>query len=357
MGNIYIHLNFLFLGAYIMLMGYSGFLFRKSQQVHLKYMGYIMDVWAVELVLTAIVWSSSTLHTPYFSDMLFLIDMMLFPTSTFILHVLLGKETLPLRLVAQHEGPYMLFLIGFLFFPGSFFINVAMVWSLVYCCLVVHHYRKRINKYHQYLYENYSNTQFRDFRWLKRILLLLFVFAGAWAILVLFSNVPYARTAYILLSVILWFNVLHHIGLHQMTDIEVDNKSDIGAAFEIGEEEIARLQEEFNELCHQKLVFQNPDISIQELSMMMNTNRGTIIAYIRHVENTNFFMFINRLRIQYAEKQLAETMGSMDDIARKSGYTSLASFRAAFSLFHNISPLEYREAKNLSKKEIERMGA
>jgi AraC-like DNA-binding protein len=79
------------------------------------------------------------------------------------------------------------------------------------------------------------------------------------------------------------------------------------------------------------------DISVHHLSQVINQNRGE-----------NFFDYVNRLRINEAQRHLAdptEKDKTVLDIAFEIGFSSKASFNAAFRKYARTTPTRYRKAQ------------
>jgi AraC-like DNA-binding protein len=83
-------------------------------------------------------------------------------------------------------------------------------------------------------------------------------------------------------------------------------------------------------------------ITILELSMLLQTNRTYLSAYINTTYNCSFRDFICQLRIGYSKQLLSDTNISMTEIAEQTGFSSVSSFSRAFTQHEKCSPSTWR---------------
>lgn len=113
------------------------------------------------------------------------------------------------------------------------------------------------------------------------------------------------------------------------------------AADEKAEMDIAKA---LRERCEAVLLFCNPDLSLQDLSLAVGTNRTYLSKWFME-NDTTFYNYINGLRIEHAGKLLLSTDSSVTQIQGDSGFTSKTTFRKYFLERYGCSPTEYRKGK------------
>lgn len=93
--------------------------------------------------------------------------------------------------------------------------------------------------------------------------------------------------------------------------------------------------------CEANLLFCNPDLSLQDLSIAIGTNRTYLSKWFADNETT-FYSYINKLRIEYAARLLLTTDDSIKTIQTDAGFASKTTFRKYFLDHFECSPSEYR---------------
>lgn len=94
--------------------------------------------------------------------------------------------------------------------------------------------------------------------------------------------------------------------------------------------------------CESNLLFCNPELSLQDLSLAAGTNRTYLSKWFAD-NDTTFYSYINRLRIDYAARLLLTTDDSIKKIQVDSGFSSKTTFRKYFLDYYGCSPSEYRK--------------
>ena len=89
----------------------------------------------------------------------------------------------------------------------------------------------------------------------------------------------------------------------------------------------------------------DPDIKMQRLAELLNTQAHRLSELINTSAGTNFNGFINDFRIEHAKKILiSEPQRSILDIAFTSGFNSKSAFYNHFTLNTSMTPSEYRKS-------------
>lgn len=94
----------------------------------------------------------------------------------------------------------------------------------------------------------------------------------------------------------------------------------------------------------EEAVYLNPRLNIAELAITVGTNRSYLSAYLNQYLHTTFYEYVNQWRIKRAKKLLVESNLTLEQIAEKSGFNSLSSFRRYFRKSAGVTPAKYRKA-------------
>lgn len=97
------------------------------------------------------------------------------------------------------------------------------------------------------------------------------------------------------------------------------------------------------ELEKEEPFYLNPGLSINELSLMLQTNRTYLGQYLRF-HNTNFYSYVNGLRIAHACELIEDgTKRNLYDIATQCGFSNTRTFRRVFEEQKKCLPSEWRK--------------
>ena len=90
--------------------------------------------------------------------------------------------------------------------------------------------------------------------------------------------------------------------------------------------------------------FTSPGLTIEDVALMLNTNRTYFSAYIKHTFGIPFREWIADLRIEYAKKLLASNPKlSVGDVCEATGFLSQSYFVKLFTGKEGISPAKWKK--------------
>ena len=110
------------------------------------------------------------------------------------------------------------------------------------------------------------------------------------------------------------------------------------------------LLERLQNLMEERKLYLNPKFSIIDLTNLLGTNRTYVSVYLNDVLGKSFFDYVNEYRLVVAEKMVIETDDNFSEIAEKSGFNSICTFRRAFLKKNGMTPGKYRELYSVQKK-------
>lgn len=181
----------------------------------------------------------------------------------------------------------------------------------------------------------YSDTEDKSSRKIRTILYLIIITAALSFIFNVIGRYRFINSAWLLAIPSLIFSSLlfyiGYVGIHRHFSFQdlLLNEDELGeenpSVINISQEE--NLKNSIIQRVKEEKIYLQPNLKIEDLARLMNTNRTYIYNAINQQMGISFHEFINRQRIEHAERLMAEKPGMpINDIALLSGYTSLSSF-------------------------------
>jgi len=106
---------------------------------------------------------------------------------------------------------------------------------------------------------------------------------------------------------------------------------------------------EFNRIMDEEQAFLNSDLSRPMLEQMLGVNKNTFSLILKEVigDEGNLSDFIAKKRIEYAVQLMHdEPTLSIEEVAQRSGFYTMRSFRRHFKEKTGMSPTEYRQSNS-----------
>ena len=107
-----------------------------------------------------------------------------------------------------------------------------------------------------------------------------------------------------------------------------------------------QLKKSLKILMEEKKIYLNPELRLDTVTKMLQTNRTYLSLLIKEDFGDNFIGFVNHYRIEEAKKLMAdiENKSSLYEIAEQVGFKSLSSFNLFFKRFANQAPAGFRKS-------------
>ena len=218
---------------------------------------------------------------------------------------------------------------------------------------------KYINEYNRMVENYYSNTEDKVVTFIKP-LMIAFVAASTVSFFSNFANRNYFTESIWLLvipallfsSMILLFGF---VGLTQNTYTRKIVEESALTEEEEPEQEIIPLTPEkehimaaeIRKLMDEKHLFLQPNLKINDLASMLNTNRNYIYHAINGEIGLSFSDYINQKRIEHAINLIDHNPNMLlTDVATKSGFSSASSFYRNFKTIAGCSPSDYQKKQD-----------
>ena len=222
--------------------------------------------------------------------------------------------------------------------------------------LVLYFGWKYINEYNRMVENYYSNTEDKVVTFIKP-LMIAFVVISIVSFISNFVERNYFEKSIWLLAIpaLLFSALILFFGFVGLTQNIYTRKIVVESAMmeeEEPEQEIIPLTPEkehimaaeIRRLMDEKRLFLQPNLKINDLASMLNTNRNYIYNAINRGIGLSFAEYVNQKRIEYAVKLIDKDREiHLTDVARQSGFSSPSAFYRNFKLYMDCSPSDYQK--------------
>lgn len=242
--------------------------------------------------------------------------------------------------------------------PADWLLAAFSVVLLVETVALIAYYSVLYRRFARDLRANYSNisrSMLRGIWWLWAIgvaNIVIFGFCVAydswfWNMLNILANVLtaifYIYTSENLMPLPEKEKVAHEEGTKGEDKVCDSNKEkkDAGGEQKAERNPLEAIPEALKKHCEDKLLFCNPNLTLNDLALALGTNR-TYLSKWFSLNNTNFYNYINALRVVYAATLLEKSDVTIGQVQFESGFSSRTTFYKYFMQHYQCSPSEYR---------------
>lgn len=329
------------------------FLRQRGESSLKETLGKVLAFWAF-LFWKDLPLMTETFHRSEFFKILFMsVDMWAVVSCAFYVIELLRPHSLSLKRILLHIIPYLSFTLLYAI-TGNYFVFILNgIWAAAYSGFIIFYLSREIRLYNRMLQNNYSNLEYIDIKWLRTATGLLFCCLCIW--LYACYRVSWIGDAiYYCSAILLWGVICYYSDRQKAIDLQEDTYAN--SSEEMPEKNSYTFIPQLKYMLEEKCIFQNSGLTIMELSKMLGTNRTYLSDYLNNNLNTNFYDFINSYRIEHAERILSDPCLNLtvEEIAERSGFNSISTFRRAFEKKHHCTPLQYKKQyQNFPQKSLQ----
>lgn len=328
------------------LMAGSYFLYKK--QSRLKYiMGLILLWWCLLHLKELGLLFLGNDHDIRINKLMRLIDMTAIPTFMFLLTEMVIPGWCKWKKVILSEVLFLAMAVAYAVTWSDSVYSFSFMFALAYAFITVSSMFFLIPLYIRRLKEQYSYTDHMNIRWFWFIVALFCVLLGLWV----YFSIRMSPTAdflfYICLSV-LWATICFFIFKQQkvLEFIVGSNKAGEGYEEKKQNQFAYNFSDMLRELFEEKHLCLNPVLTLTDVAQELGTNRTYLSAYLNNDLKTTFFDFVNNYRLEHASMLLKEyPQMTLEQVAEKSGFNSLSTFRRSFMKKFGCTPHNYRRNK------------
>lgn len=269
-------------------------------------------------------------------------DMFIIPIYSFVLMELVKPGWTTWRKAVMLELPFVLLPAIYCVTGNNIYFYILTVWGAVYGLTTFVVMFFLIRRYHRQLKERFSYQENINLNWLLAILSSCFLILIIWTMSCFVINVNFGDL-YMVLSLAIWMFICYFVYRHEsvINELTDSDAGPIGDGLDDGN--VAQgLAATVRQLFEEEKIYLNPKLKLSDVARMAGTNR-TYLSRFFNVENGQTFCdFVNNYRVEHATQLLRTSSYTVLEVAEKSGFNSVSTFRRAFVAAHECSPNEYR---------------
>lgn len=95
-------------------------------------------------------------------------------------------------------------------------------------------------------------------------------------------------------------------------------------------------------LFEEKKIYREFELKIEDVAMRIGTNRTYVSNVLNKICGCHFQYYVNRYRLEEAQKLILETDKPMKKIAEMVGFNSISTFNCQFRIYSKCSPTEWK---------------
>ena len=330
--------------AFFIYFGINLVFFRGTSRP-LQVLGYLFCLWAVQDLKDLLLYVDSVSESYYYSTLLLSFDMWAVPFCALFLLEILYPGFFSLKRVVQFELPLILLTAGFAATGMPLFYTGSVVYTAIFCLIVVLFIISKVGNYNRYMRENYSYTERVNVRWLINSMIILALCLLLW--LYTCTNISHlGDLVYYTSSTILWAVVLYY-SLRQewIPALSENDAAPEDEPVEPLRNGMSLIGQRLEEYIREKELFLNAKLSLNDLATEMGTNRSYLSNCLNNELGVTFYDYINSFRLERAKALLGDATfeGSIEETALLSGFNSVSTFRRSFQKKYGCTPSQYRK--------------
>ena len=239
------------------------------------------------------------------------------------------------------------FVDGYLFSTAYQVLKQLLILTYVALSIIL------VKKYKHSVKESFSNVEYIDVTWLNILIFWSVLYSIIPAIKLLYVDFPAGN-----IEIIVFFLFMNFCGLREGIHAlffrklppKIDNAPDHKLAYSnygLRSSDAVKLSEKLSEYMEREKPYLNPTLSLRDLATAMDTYSHYITQVLNTVFNQKFYDFVNRYRVEEAERQLIDPLKAnftILAIAYDCGFNSKATFNRVFKEKNGITPTEYKVA-------------
>ncbi|WP_228530383.1 helix-turn-helix domain-containing protein [Tamlana sp. I1] len=227
-------------------------------------------------------------------------------------------------------------------------LNVLIIIQAIY--FIVASYLK-IKRYKVEIELFASNTSEINLNWIEYIIISLFVlsiFIGVYNILFVDADLNlFANIVSFVIIIFVAYNALKQKEIFIIKDNQITaDDSDISKRKLISDQDLDALKTKLLQLMESQKPYLDPELNLVKLAQQINIPAHQLSYVINSGFNENFFMFVNRYRVEKVkELLLSEEKNhlSIMGIAFEAGFNSKTSFNTTFKKISSQTPSEFKK--------------
>lgn len=289
------------------------------------------------------VWDSD-----YISNLNLTLDMWYVPMTALFLFEILSPGWVTVRRAVFMMLPSVLFTPVYALWPLTWIFRASILYSNVFGLIVLTMIFMASGRYDSYIKRNFSYIETLSLGWVRTVVVALYFCLFIWSFIIWEAS-WLGDAIYYAISVVTWVFIYYYSAKHSV--VEVPNVFRSFFRWQTAEPPapdpaisdfpfVARLHEVMND----RKLYLNPRLTLSEMAVEIGTNRTYLSDYLNSTLKTTFYEYLNGFRVREAQRILeAGKYHSLEDVAEKSGFNSLSTFRRSFTRQTGTTPARYQE--------------
>ncbi len=317
--------------------------------------GYIMLYWMLLHINSVIFIHEFLDNDSYLNRIINTIDMTAAPTCCLLLMELCSPGWLKWKTMILNFLPFILLGGTYIYSESDTIYQILVAFFVAYgigVSVVTLYY---ISRYNKFLLEHYSYKENVNLHWLHFVLFTFFVLMIVYAVCASYDT-ALGDLCYVTGSIIAWALIGFFIEKQESVLFELKATKD--------EKEFERNKEQVNDdsdstfflnldlLVKERFIaprlYLKPQLKLGDMAEAVGTNRTYLSRYLNEVLHTNFYDYVNGLRIKEAVEMMSQSEYSIQTIASIVGFNSYSTFRRTFIATYGKSPQEYRNDRMIT---------
>ncbi|MBC5641456.1 AraC family transcriptional regulator [Parabacteroides sp. AM58-2XD] len=274
--------------------------------------------------------------------------------SIFLSPVLIGGFSyLTYRLSGGEIHVYYSMKDVFAFFNLDVFLRLLVfALTVFYMALPVYLVMKYGKEYTDYLSENVSDPENYDLIWLKRTMVILSMLYVLYLILLL-TDAPLLYVVDKAVLLVVWFYFFYKTLFLKNIQLDRTFKDGWNSPVDENDEEedddeqqgflFKRYAEEVNTWFEKEKPYLRDDLRLTDLQRVFPISRSYLSQLFNKELGMSFSDYVNQFRVEESKRLMdAEPLASIQEIAERSGFHSISTFRRSFIKQTGIVPSEYK---------------
>lgn len=284
-------------------------------------------------------------HSPICSDVR-AFSALAFQFCGVTLWTLTSHEIITMKRVMRHFVPFFIVVLAFCvvrrYYPDFkllFFLLIFM--EITYCAVMTPMLIRNSQNYHYSLSQSYTDMHRRSVYWIRNLVWIFLIAGFLYAYFYWFNKLDYI---YYPLIICCWYYISYNVlSMRDTSEVEHllrEQREGVSAAEgeELSlEQTMRRIEETLEDICVDRRLFLDPDLTVNDLARELNTNRSVISQYFS-AHHTTFLKYINDLRAEYAMYQLKNSSNDLTSVMRDSGFAHYETFARSFQERYNCLP-------------------
>ena len=298
-----------------------------------------------------------------------LVNLLLVPFCLMMLTELTRMSVVTFRKGSIHVGAMLAVLVIYCILRSvdqqyaDVFYYITMGELLIYLGIYVVRFAKAAKRYNKTVADVYADLDGRSINWLNRILIMMMLFALAYAVLKIvlhgyydnrLAGIMFYPLSLIIYVVLSWnvdqMRMIESIpyGDEQRAVLEENSNNDDDEEEDTHVEgrELTAEQKEFMEqldtVCTEGNLYSMHGITREDVAKAMMTNHIRLTKLLKEATGLTFNAYITKIRLDQAARMLLETNDTIEQIYYTCGYRTRSTFNRAFTDAFGCTPKEYR---------------